>query len=261
MPKSTKSMDFSLSKKIILGIATASMALPVGAVETAPGSVKTSSEKTTTTAPSSIKTSPGSTTTTENVFCLRNLKSTVTRVSKTPLPAGYSDLKDYQITADFRSDSKDIPWSEAVAINDPVTGESVGVLDRNYVPGGSRVNSQWTRGTIQVNGYWLYSKAVGGFGGTIVATFYPFEADILWIPDKDSFLIVKGCNGSFTVTQEVADALLNQEPGKNAWIRFSTENTGGSHLSQIGKGTVEAWKKIYANWSQPAPSTVEAIGF
>ena len=143
-------MSLSLSKKVILGIAAASFALPASGIEPAPGSVKTA---------------PGSTTTTENVFCLRNLKSTVTRVSKTPLPAGYSDLKDYQITADFRSDSKDIPWSEAVAINDPVTGESVGVLDRNYVPGGSRVNSQWTRGTIQVNGYWLYSKAVGGFGG------------------------------------------------------------------------------------------------
>ena len=87
-------MSFSLSKKIILGVAAASISLPVGAVEPAQGSAKTP---------------PGSSTTTENVFCLRNLQSTVTRVSKTPLPAGYSDLKDYQITADFRSDSKDIP--------------------------------------------------------------------------------------------------------------------------------------------------------
>ena len=240
-------MSFLLSKRILIGLAASALAFPAGAVE--PVGVQR-------------KTQPGATTTTtDNVFCLRNLKSTVTRVTKTPLPAGYSDLKDYQRTADFRSNSKDIPWSEAVAITDPVTGESVGVVDRNYVPGGSQVNSSWGRGNIHVNGYWAYSTRLGGMGGNYVASFIPFEADILWIPDGDSFLIVKGCNGSFTVTQEIATALLNQQEGQNAWIRFSTEGTGGSHLSQIGSGTVAAWKKVYANWSKPAGSTVESVGF
>ena len=239
-------MSFPLKKRIVLGVAVASFAFPVSALEAESGPAKTK---------------PGNTTTTENVFCLRNLKSTVTRVSKTPLPAGYSDLKDYQLTADFRSDGTDIPYSEAVAMTDPVTGESVGVIDQNFVPGGSKVVSQWSRGEIKVGGYWVIIKKLGAFGGKVIGTFIPYEADILWIPDGDSFLIVKGCNGSFTVTQEVADALANQPEGKNAWIRFSTENNGGSNLSQIGTGTVAAWKKIYANWTKPAPATVESIGF
>ena len=89
----------------------------------------------------------------------------------------------------------------------------------------------------------------------------PFEADILWIPDGNSFLIVKGCNGTFTVTPEIASALANQPPGKNAYIRFTTEANGGSHLSQIGKETVAAWKKIYANWTSSQGSDVENLGF
>lgn len=200
--------------------------------------------------------------TTDNVFCLRGLKSTVSRVQKTLLPEGYSDLRDFRLTADFRSDSNDLPWSEAVAINDPVTGESVGVMDRNYVPGGSRVFSSWSRGSIGVNGYWLYREKVGGFGSsTHVASFVPFEADILWIPDGDSFLVVKGCNGSFTVTKEIAAALANHSGSQNAWIRFSVEGRGGSVLSQVGKSTVNAWKKIYSDWTKPAPSGVESLGF
>jgi len=92
-------------------------------------------------------------------------------------------------------------------------------------------------------------------------TVVPFEADILWIPDGDSFLIVKGCNGFFAVTREIATALANQAPGKNAWIRFTTEASGGSHLSQIGKETVKAWKKIYANWTQSQGLSIEDLGF
>ena len=197
---------------------------------------------------------------TENVFCLRGLTSSVTRVSKTILPEGYGDLQDVQLTSDFRRPNKDLPFSEALAINDPVTGQSVGVLDQNFVPGGSKVSSSWSRSSIAVSGYWLF-RTGGGFGGDPVATFVPFEADILWIPDGNSFLIVKGCNGTFTVTKEIAAALANQPPGKNAWIRFTTESAGGSHLSQIGKGTVEAWKKIYANWTKAQGATVEDLGF
>jgi len=196
-----------------------------------------------------------------NVFCARNLKASVTRISKTVLPEGYSDLKDVQLTSDFRNPSNDLPWSTAIAINDPVTGQSVGVLDQNFVPGGSKVVSSWGRYSVAVSGYWLYRTGGGAFQGPPVATHVPFEADILWIPDGESFLIVKGCNGVFTVTPEVANALANQPPTKNAYIRFSTEEGGGSYLSQIGIETVKSWKKVYANWKRQAPAMVESLGF
>ncbi|NQW39103.1 MAG: hypothetical protein HQ469_07915 [Cyanobacteria bacterium] len=195
----------------------------------------------------------------QNVFCEKNLRSTVTRVSKTVLPSGYSDLKDVQLNSDFRFPKNDLPFSQALALNDPVTGQSVGVYDQNFVPGGSKVFSSWGRFGITIWGYWLLSTG-GGFSEK-VATFVPFEADILWISDGDSFLIIKGCNGRFTVTSEVAAALRNYPAGKNGYIRFSTEGTGSAVLSEIGASTVTAWKKVYANWSPEAPPKIESLGF
>jgi hypothetical protein len=196
---------------------------------------------------------------TQNVFCEKNLKSTVTRVAKTVLPSGYSDLKDVQLNSDFRFPSNDLPFSQALALNDPVTGQSVGVLDQNFIPGGSKVSSAWTRYGISIGGYWLI-RSGGGFSAPI-GTFIPFEADILWISDGNSFLVIKGCNGRFAVTKEVAEALRNYPEGKNGFIRFSTEGTGSAVLSEVGKDTVAAWKKVYANWSPEAPPKVESLGF
>ena len=198
-------------------------------------------------------------TTAQNIFCEKNLRSTVTRISKTVLPSGYSDLKDVQLNSDFRFPKNDLPFSQALALNDPVTGQSVAVYDQNFVPGGSKVFSAWGRFGITIGGYWLLSTG-GGFSAR-VATFVPFEADILWISDGDSFLVVKGCNGRFTVTSEIAAALRNYPAGKNGYIRFSTEGTGSAVLSEIGKDTVAAWKKVYANWAPEAPPKVESLGF
>ena len=196
----------------------------------------------------------------QNVFCEKNLRSTVTRVSKTVLPSGYSDLKDVQLNSDFRFPKNDLPFSQALSLNDPVTGQSVGVLDQNFIPGGSKVSSAWGRYGISIGGYWVYISS-GGFGSAVISNIIPFEADILWIPDGESFLIIKGCNGRFTVTNEVAAALRNFPPGKNGYIRFSTEGTGSAVLSEIGKDTVTAWKKVYANWSPDAPPKIESLGF
>jgi len=196
----------------------------------------------------------------QNVFCEKNLKSTVTRVSKTVLPSGYSDLKDVQLNSDFRFPKNDLPFSQALSLNDPVTGQSVAVLDQNFIPGGSKVSSAWGRYGISIGGYWVYISS-GGFGSAVISNIIPFEADILWIPDGESFLIIKGCNGRFTVTNEVAAALRNFPAGKNGYIRFSTEGTGSAVLSEIGKETVQAWKKVYANWAPEAPPKVESLGF
>jgi hypothetical protein len=203
--------------------------------------------------------SVSSTSAVQNVFCEKNLRSTVTRVSKTVLPSGYSDLKDVQLNSDFRYPSNDLPFSQAMAMNDPVTGQSVAVLDQNFIPGGSKVFSSWGRYGITIGGYWFY-RTGGGFS-TPIGTFIPFEADILWISDGSSFLVVKGCNGRFSVTKEVAEALRNYPSGKNGYIRFSTEGTGSAVLSEIGKDTVAAWKKVYANWTPEAPPKVESLGF
>jgi hypothetical protein len=199
------------------------------------------------------------TVTSQNVFCEKNLRSTVTRVAKSVLPSGYSDLKDVQLNSDFRFPSNELPFSQALALNDPVMGQSVGVLDQNFIPGGSKVSSAWSRYNIAIGGYWLL-RSGGGFS-TPIGTYIPFEADILWISDGSSYLVIKGCNGRFTVTKEVAEALRNYPAGKNGYIRFSAEGTGSAVLSEIGKDTVAAWKKVYANWTPDAPPKVESLGF
>jgi hypothetical protein len=175
------------------------------------------------------------------------------------LPSGYSDLKDVQLNSDFRFPSNELPFSQALALNDPVMGQSVGVLDQNFIPGGSKVSSAWSRNNIAIGGYWLL-RSGGGFS-TPIGTYIPFEADILWISDGSSYLVIKGCNGRFTVTKEVAEALRNYPAGKNGYIRFSAEGTGSAVLSEIGKDTVAAWKKVYANWTPDTPPKVESLGF
>lgn len=191
----------------------------------------------------------------QNIFCEKNLKATVTRISKSELPGGYSDLKDVQLNSDFRFPKNDLPFSEALSLNDPVTGQSVAVLDQNFVPGGSKLFSSWGRFGISLSGYWVYITTSGN------ATAIPFEADILWIPDGNSFLVVKGCNGRFTVTKEIAIALRNFPAGKNGYIRFSAEGTGSAVLSEVGKGTVQAWKEVYANWAPASPPKIESLGY
>ena len=193
-----------------------------------------------------------------NMYCTDNLNTSVTRISKGILPEGYSDLEDYQLTSDFRRPGKKYPFSEALTYNDPVTGESVAVKDQNFIPGGSKVSSVWARDSIRLGGYWVFNHTVGF---TTFYDMYPFEANILWIPDGDNFLVVKGCNGVFKVTKDIAAALLKADDTKNSYIRFSTEGTGSAHLSEIGKETVLSWKKVYANW-KPAPNVkIEDLGF
>jgi len=164
--------------------------------------------------------------------------------------------------SDFRRPNKDLLFSEAIAINDPrLPPASLSYFGLKLYSWRLKGNLELARSTVMgVSGYWLYITSRGIFTEPI-ATFVPFEADILWIPDGDSFLIVKDCNGAFTVTREIAAALANQPPGKNAWIRFATEARGGPHLRQIGKEPVKAWKKIYANWTQSQGLSIEDLGF
>jgi hypothetical protein len=68
-------------------------------------------------------------------------------------------------------------------------------------------------------------------------------------------------NGHLVAASEVAAALRNYSSSKNGYIRFSTEGTGSAVLSEVGKDTVAAWKKVYANWVPESPPKVQSLGF
>ena len=189
----------------------------------------------------------------KDLFCTKNIKTT----------AGSKILENFVPT--YESTVTNNLWKEGAILLGKLNCDEFAMgstsetsfygpvknnINPNFVPGGSKVSSVWARDFIRLGGYWVFNHTVGF---TTFYDMYPFEANILWIPDGDNFLVVKGCNGVFKVTKDIAAALLKADDSKNSFIRFSTEGTGSAHLSEIGKETVSSWKKVYANWN-PAPN-------
>jgi len=185
----------------------------------------------------------------EDVLCNRGVVG-VSKYPKLTVPAGYSDVETYMLDSDFRRPKRDIPWSDTKILEDPVVGKRVGVLDRNYIPDSSRIHTAWYRDLITAVGLWYGGQTVGRF-----------EFDVMMIPAGDSYLVLRGCNGRFPVTNEVAEVLRSQPKGKNIFVKLYAEGFGGGVLNQIGEKTVEQWKKIYADWSKSTEPRPDELGF
>ena len=187
----------------------------------------------------------------EQVLCQRRTVG-IDKYKKLVVADGYDNIEAYMLDSDFRRPAKDIPWSESKVLEDPVIGERVGVLDRNYIPNASRIHTGWFRNLIVAEGI-DYNPQLG------VTRRYEF--DVMMIPAGDSYFVLRGCDGRFPVTEELADALKAQPPGKNVFIKLYAEGFGGGILNQIGAGTVKEWAKIYANWDQPSIVRPSELGF
>jgi hypothetical protein len=61
----------------------------------------------------------------------------------------------------------------------------------------------------------------------------------------DRVFRVSGQNSTFSVSDELANALQNA-PAGNVRIRLTTDS-GGTIDSEIGKETVKAWRTVYTN--------------
>lgn len=186
----------------------------------------------------------------DSVFCQRDSTVSVKEYPRGEVPDGYSDTQTYLLDSDFRSPKNDIPWSETKIFDDPVTGKSVGVIDRNYIPGASRVHTSWYRSVILAEGL-----DIGQY------FFRRYSFDVMMIPAGDKYLVLRGCNGRFPVDQKVASALASMPQGKKIYIKLYTKDFAGAILNEIGPGTVKAWKKVYANWSKSAAPKPEELGF
>ena len=187
----------------------------------------------------------------ENILC-RVQKPGVEKFKKQAVPDGYDNVETYLLDSDFRSPSRKIPWSETKVLEDPVVGSTVGVLDRNYIPNGSRIHTAWYRDIIIATGLDINPQ----LGVTRV-----YEYDVMMIPAGDSYFVLRGCNGRFPVSEALAEALRGQIPGKNIFIKLYAEGFGGGVLSTVGAGTVAEWKKVYANWSKTDQVLPEELGF
>ena len=183
-------------------------------------------------------------------FCNRKSEAKVERVAKDPAPEGFSDLPTNVLDQDFRTAQGSVPWSKATLYEDPVTGHYVAVSDRNYT-GGNVVFTLWSRDLIRA-------------GGRAQLTEYSaerFEFDTLMIPAGNSYLVLRGCDGRFPVNAQVADALRTMPKGKKVFVKLYAENWGDPVLTEIGQGTVDAWKRVYANWTRTTPPKVDDLGF
>ena len=185
-----------------------------------------------------------------NVFCRRDGTVSIAEYPKKTVPDGYSDLKTYELNTDFRSPSNDIPWSESKIFNDPVIGAYPGVLDRNYIPGASRIHTVWYRDLIIAEGLDISPYF-----------FKRYQFDVLMIPAGDKYLVLRGCNGRFPVDSKVAAVLSSMPKDKEIYVKLYTPEFSGSVLNRVGPGTVNAWKKVYANWTKSSTPVPQELGF
>ena len=186
----------------------------------------------------------------KQVFCKERNEISIQEFSKLEIPSGYSDLDTHVLDKDFRHPKPKIPWSESKVFEDPVIGSNVGVVDRNFIPGASRIHTLWYKDVILAEGIQV-------FGYSAIR----YEFNVLMIPNGDNFLVINGCNGRFPVNEKVAEVLRNQSGGKKMFVKLFAEGSGVGQLNEIGGGTVEAWKKIYANWTKSKELPAERLGY
>jgi hypothetical protein len=163
-----------------------------------------------------------------------------------------------------------IPWSKPVKVKDPFEGTFIAVFDRNYfydkISDASvriEILSLWSRKSIRVlltardldclNGHAPSRKLPGLVCSEISGS---RKLTALYLKLGEKVLRLSGENNLFSVSDELA-TVLQQIPDENVKIRLVTEN-GELVDSEIGKGTVSAWKTVYATATASISKSVSA---
>ena len=153
--------------------------------------------------------------------------------------------------------SINVPWSQPVKIIDPFEGEYVGIFDKNYfyqhlLNTNVRVQvvSLWQRNSVRFllayrdrDCYSGHDFFFNRIGRDCLSTNAALQLTNLWLKIGDRVFRLEGQGRRFQVNRELATA-LKSAPGQNISIRLETAN-GETVNSEIGKGTVQAWKAIY----------------
>jgi hypothetical protein len=163
------------------------------------------------------------------------------------LPRQFPGVEVFAITEDWRSqdlESTRFPLSKPVILKNPVTGQTIGVFDRNYNKA-FRVASFFGRNAIRVR---LETVKEGAFGRRMTTGSDSIQS--FGIKNKNGYVVVNGCDGVFAVNKQIADALPNYSlvNGK-AFVLLSNDGSTGLRINEIGPDTVKAWKVVYADWN------------
>ena len=155
--------------------------------------------------------------------------------------------------------SRNPPWSKPVQVSDPFEGSFVAVFDRNYfykeiLNTNARVEIQsiWSRQSVRflltasdrdcLRGLNYSNRFLGSNCSELIGSKNIIE---LFVKVGDRVFQVPGQNSKFPVSNDLATALQNA-PNGNVRIRLTTES-GGTVDSEIGKGTVKAWRTVYTS--------------
>lgn len=153
--------------------------------------------------------------------------------------------------------SRSLPWSEPVQINDPFEGSFIGVFDRNYfydrflnTTARIEVQSLWSPQSVRFllvtrDRDCLSQSFHYGLSSDLGCSEFNNARNIseLLIRINDQVFQIAGQNSTFPISDELAQALRTAPEG-NVSIRLITES-GETIDSEIGQGTVEAWKTVY----------------
>ena len=173
------------------------------------------------------------------------------------LPGAFPGVEVFTITEDWRSqdlESTDFPLSKPVILKNPITGQTIGVFDRNFNRY-FRVASFFGRNSIRIR---LETVREGPFGKRMTASSESIQS--FGIKNKDGYIVVNGCDGVFNVNKQIADALANyQLVNGKAFILLSNDGSTGLRINEIGPETVKAWKVIYADWSPAKDGRKKAL--
>jgi hypothetical protein len=142
------------------------------------------------------------------------------------------------------------PWSTPVLVNDDFDGTYLAVFDHNFQADGAGLfglgatgehgfQSNWSAKVIRA---YYYTKTSGG--DTIR------EVSTLSIKVGGKVYKLTGAKGNFEVTPELAYA-LKTAPLEVAMIRAEFTDSGTPYSSDIGTGTVTAWRTVYQQAQAP----------
>lgn len=155
------------------------------------------------------------------------------------------------------STNLDVPWSQPVQVTDPFEGNYLAIFDRHYFyryflnnRTRTEVVSLWSPKSIRFlladSNYGCYSGGYyfsTGLSHPNCVTSNTREVIELFVKLGEQVFRLEGQNSVFAVSDELAKSLQNSPTG-NVDIRLVTRS-GETVDSQIGKGTVKAWKAIY----------------
>ena len=192
------------------------------------------------------------------VLCRPTRREEYIKIKQTKLDGKFPNIRRFIIDEDWRTqglDSNEFPLSEALVIENPITGETLAVFDRNYNKT-FRVASFFGRSEIRISEQSIFQGRLGGrstTGSNDVTA-------LALLTNDGSYVVVNGCDGVFDVNQTVANVLADYPivNGK-AFIMISSYGSTGLRINEIGKETVNAWKTVYKNWDETKDSIIKEL--